>query len=244
VESTLLSSYPTNLSGVLIGSSRPVIPLAMDKGADKRNGWRGSADLWLDAAYEMLIEQGVDQVKLGPLAERLGLSRTSFYGHFDSRESLLAELVRRWQARNTGNLIARSQAYAESISEALFNLFDCWLMSDLFDARLDFAVRNWALGDPALRATLEQTDRDRIAAITAMFARFGHDAEDSQVRAYTVYYTQIGYIAMMVRETVDLRIRRMPLYIRTFAGVDPTPAEIARFMSRHGFACETVGSQV
>jgi hypothetical protein len=90
--------------------------------------------------------------------------------------------------------------------------------------------------DPAtLRATLEQTDRDRIAAITAMFARFGFPAEEAQVRAYTVYYTQIGYISMMVRETVDLRIRRMPIYVRTFAGVEPKPAEIARFMSRHGF---------
>ncbi|MCX7302026.1 MAG: TetR/AcrR family transcriptional regulator [Rhodobacterales bacterium] len=206
----------------------------MDNGTETK-GWRGSADLWLDAAYQMLIESGVDQVKLGPLAERLGLSRTSFYGHFDSRESLLAELIHRWQARNTGNLIARTEAYAESISEALFNLFDCWLMPDLFDARLDFAVRNWALGDPTLRATLEQTDRDRIAAITAMFARFGFPAEEAQVRAYTVYYTQIGYISMMVRETVDLRIRRMPIYVRTFAGVEPKPAEIARFMSRHGF---------
>ncbi len=206
----------------------------MDNGTETK-GWRGSADLWLDAAYQVLIESGVDQVKLGPLAERLGLSRTSFYGHFDSRESLLAELIRRWQARNTGNLIARTNSYAESISEALFNLFDCWLMPDLFDARLDFAVRNWALGDPALRATLEQTDRDRIAAITAMFARFGYPEEEAQVRAYTVYYTQIGYIAMMVRETVDLRIRRMPIYVRTFAGIEPKPAEIARFMSRHGF---------
>lgn len=206
----------------------------MERVDEKATGWRGSADLWVGAAYDVLVDSGVEAVKLGPLAERLGLSRTSFYGHFASREDLLAELVRRWEAKNTGNLVARAGAYAESIGEALFNLFDCWLDAELFDARLDFAVRNWALGDPGLRAVIEATDRERIAAIRAMFARFGYPPGEGEVRAFTVYYTQIGYIAMMVKEPVALRIRRMPAYVQTFAGREATAAEIARFAARHG----------
>jgi AcrR family transcriptional regulator len=201
---------------------------------DKPSGWRGSADLWIGAAYDVLVDKGVDAVKLGALSDRLGLSRTSFYGHFDSREALLAELVRRWEARNTGTLVARAEAYAESIAEALFNLFDCWLDPALFDARLDLAIRNWALGDPALRTVIEATDRTRIAAIRGMFTRFGFPPREAEVRAFTVYYTQIGYIAMMVREPVALRIRRMPAYVLTFSGRPPTAAEIARFAARHG----------
>ena len=30
--------------------------------------------------------------------------------------------------------VARAQAYAESIVEAMFNLFDCWLDAELFEA--------------------------------------------------------------------------------------------------------------
>jgi AcrR family transcriptional regulator len=206
----------------------------MDGTKDRVTGWRGSADLWIGAAHDVLVESGVEAVKLGPLAERLGLSRTSFYGHFASREDLLAELVRRWEAKNTGNLVARAAAYAESIGEALFNLFDCWLDAELFDARLDFAVRNWALGDPGLREVIEATDRERIAAIREMFARFGYPPGEGEVRACTVYYTQIGYIAMMVKEPVALRIRRMPAYVLTFAGRAATAAEVARFAARHG----------
>ncbi len=206
----------------------------MDKVEDKTTGWRGSADLWIDAAYDVLVENGVDAVKLGPLAERLGLSRTSFYGHFPSREALLGELVRRWEARNTGNLVARAGAYAETIAEALFNLFDCWLDPALFDARLDFAVRNWALGDAALRSVVEATDITRLASIQSMFTRFGYSPREAEVRAFTVYYTQIGYIAMMVKEPLDLRIRRMPAYVLTFSGRPAGPTDIARFAARHG----------
>lgn len=209
----------------------------------KQGGWRGSEDLWLDAAYAILIQGGVDAVKVMPLAKRLGLSRTSFYGHFDSREALLDALIARWKAKNTGNLVARAEAYSESIAEAIFNLFDCWLRPDLFDAKFDFAIRTWALGDSDLRRVLEAVDQERIDAITAMFARHSYPEEQARVRAYAMYYTQIGYISMMVAEPVGLRIQRMPLYVETFSGVAPTEAEVARFSGRHGFGLGHVMGQ-
>lgn len=199
----------------------------------KKSGWRGSEDLWLNAAYDLLIDKGVDAVKVLPLAETLGLSRTSFYGHFDSREALLAALVNRWRDKNTGNLIRQTQSYAETITEAVFNIFDCWLRPDLFDARFDHAIRNWALGDPGLRAILEQNDSDRIDAIRAMFERFGYDADDARIRAYTIYYTQVGYVSMMVQEETRVRIDRMPNYIVVFTGYSPTSSEVERFRARH-----------
>jgi AcrR family transcriptional regulator len=168
-----------------------------------------------------------------PLAQMLGLSRTSFYWHFKDREALLAALLDRWEAQNTGNLVARTEAYAESINEALYNLFDCWLTRDLFDSRLDFAIRNWALGDPTIKAKLQRTDETRITAIRAMFARFGYPPDHADTRAHTVYYTQIGYISMMVAEPRDIRIARMPAYVENFSGRAPAPAETARFMARH-----------
>ncbi len=194
---------------------------------------RGSEELWLDAAYEMLIESGVDSVKVMPLAKALNVSRTSFYWHFEDRDALLDALIRRWERKNTDNLIAQTQAYAETITEALFNLFDCWIRPDLFDARLDFAIRHWALQAPRLKTILEQADQQRIEAIQAMFARFDYSEEQADIRAHTVYYTQVGYISMMVAEPVAQRLQRMPAYVESFSGAYPTESEIARFMARH-----------
>lgn len=200
----------------------------------KTTGWRGSESLWLEAAYNLLLEQGVEAVRVLPLAKSLNLSRTSFYSHFDSREALLDALVRRWRDKNTGNLVGQTTAPAGSIAEALLNLFECWLSTDLFDNRFDFAIRNWALGNPTLKQILEENDQTRITAIRAMFARFGFSPDQAQVRAFTVYYTQIGYISMMVREEKPARIARMPFYIETFSGTRPTDAEFAAFKARHG----------
>lgn len=197
---------------------------------------RGSEDVWLAAACEVLTESGIEAVKIMPLAKRLGLTRTGFYWHFKDRDALLEAMTKRWEDKNTGNLIARTEAYAESISEAMFNLFDCWLDETLFDARLDLAIRNWARNDAALQARLDQADAKRRDAIAAMFRRFGYSDEQAQVRSMTVIYTQIGYISMQISEDLQQRIARMPDYIEVFTGTRPAGSEFRRFKARHGDA--------
>ena len=211
----------------------------MDQTVQKTSGWRGSADLWIGAAYRALIAGGVDAVKLGPLAAGLGLSRTSFYGHFASHQALLDALLSRWAAQNTGTLTARSQAWAETLPEAVLNLFDCWIDQALFDAALDMAVRAWGLQDAAVKAAVAGADRDRIAAIAAMFARFGVEPEEAHVRACTLYFTQLGYFAAGVAEDLPTRVARMPHYVKAFCGTAPDAAQMARFRARHGVQGQT-----
>ena len=196
-------------------------------------GWRGTPDLWLNAAYGLLVEGGVEAVKVMPLAERLGLSRTSFYWHFPDREALLAGLVDRWKAKNTGNLIARCEAPAATIAEAMLNLVDCWVDPDIFDSGLEFAMRTWALTDPAVGQAMAEADATRIAAITALFRRFGYDETQSDTRARTLYLTQVGYIALRSQESFEMRMSRIPSYVLTFSGVAPTGGEVAAFRARH-----------
>jgi AcrR family transcriptional regulator len=203
------------------------------KSDSKQSGWRGSEKLWLDAAYEMLVESGVESVKVMPLAKRLKLSRTSFYWHFQSREALLDALVDRWQEKNTGNLVAQTERYAETVTEAMLNLFDCWIEPQLFDSEMDFAIRNWAHQSADLNKTLQQADQQRVAAIRAMFQRFEYDQERAEAHALPVYYTQVGYISMMVTEPAHTRLARMPTYVKIYTGHFPTDSEIARFMARH-----------
>jgi AcrR family transcriptional regulator len=196
-------------------------------------GWRGTPEVWLDAAYELLVEGGVEAVKVMPLAERLGLSRTSFYWHFPDREALLAGLVTRWQARNTANLVSRCETPADTITEAMLNLFDVWVDRALFDSRLEFAMRTWSLTDSAVSAAMAEADATRIAALTALFLRFGYPATEADTRARTLYLTQVGYIALKSRESFAVRMGRIPAYVLTFSGVAPSEAEIERFLARH-----------
>jgi AcrR family transcriptional regulator len=198
-------------------------------------GWRGSPEAWLEAAYVALIDGGVDAVKILPLAKRLGLSRTSFYWFFRDREAILDALVSRWREKNTGNLVRRTEAYAETIVEAMLNLFDCWLDAELFDSQFEFAVRSWALQSPALLEEVHRADQLRIEAIAAMLRRFGIGEAEADVRARAVYLTQIGYISMQSRELPSVRMPRMAPYVEIFTGVRPQQREMDRFFARHNY---------
>ncbi|UWQ11033.1 TetR/AcrR family transcriptional regulator [Aliiroseovarius crassostreae] len=194
---------------------------------------QGAENAWLSAAYEVLTESGVEAVKVGVLSKKLGLTRSGFYWYFKDREALLDAMVARWDAKNTGNLIRQTEAYADTITEAMLNLFECWLDADLFDSRLDLAIRNWARNDPDLQCKIEHSDRLRARAIADMYRRFGFSDKQAEVRSMTVLYTQIGYISMQVSEALEERINRMPDYVEVYTDKKPSDREFARFKSKY-----------
>jgi len=201
--------------------------------ANPQTGWRGSAELWLEAAQQALLDGGVEAVKIQPLAQALKLSRTSFYWFFKDRDELLAALLGRWRDTNTGSVVRHAAAYAESVAEAMLNIMDCWLDPALFDQRFEFAVRSWALQSSDVLAEVQRADADRLAALTAMLERFGVEPFIAGVRARTTYLTQIGYISMQSREDIATRLARIPAYVEIFTGQAPSDRELARFLSRH-----------
>jgi AcrR family transcriptional regulator len=192
-------------------------------------GWRGSREGWVQAAYEALIDQGIDAVKVLPLGAKLKLSRTSFYWFFKDRAELLAALVDMWAARTTAPLVTSARAYAATETEAVLNVTACVMSASAFDAGLEFAVRGWALRDAAVLERLRQADTERLAALRAMLMQWGHNPVDADVRARTIYLTQIGYIAMQTQETMETRLPRVPHYVEIFCGQRPSTEEMARF---------------
>ncbi|WP_336273959.1 TetR/AcrR family transcriptional regulator [Vreelandella indica] len=196
---------------------------------------KGSQDVWLDAAFELLLESGVDSVRILPLAKRLKLSRTSFYWFFKDREALLEALIARWREKNTQGLVKQTDAYAENIVEAMLNVFDCWLDSQLFDSPLEFAMRSWALQSSAVVSEIDAADAARIEALTRMFERYGYDPLAANVRGRTIYLTQIGYISMKTQEPLEVRMQRIPAYVEIFTGQPPGARELQRFHARHGY---------
>lgn len=202
---------------------------------DKTSGWRGSRELWLEAARDAFVCNGLDAVKIQPLARRLNLSRTSFYWFFQDRAALLEALLDMWDDRNTGGLVAAAESYAGTIAEAALNLVSVFLDDGPFESRFDLAVRGWAHSADAVAERVHAADEARLAAIRGMFRRFGYAREEADVRARTVYMVQIGYISMQVKEDLATRMSRIPTYIKTFTGHAPTEEELRRFHARHGY---------
>ncbi len=200
---------------------------------------RATRDDWLDLALALLARRGVGAVTALDLSQRLGVSRSSFYWHFHSRDSLLDTLLQRWDDLNTRSIVQLAEAPAETIVEAVLNVFRCWVDAARFSPRLDLAVREWARRSGPVRKRLDRSDTTRMTAIDAMFRRYGYPPDDALVRARVLYTMQIGYYALDIREPIEARLALAPHYLRTFTGVEPSEGELAAFRAyaiRHGGA--------
>lgn len=186
-------------------------------------------DDWLEAAKTALIADGVDTVKVLALAAHLDVSRSSFYWYFKNRDALLAALLEYWEERNTRSIERQCALEAKCINEAACNFFRCFIDPALFDRGLDFAVRSWARKDPNVRMRIDAADATRLQALEAMFRRHGSDDTEAEWRARMIYFMQLGYHALEVQETMEVRMSRLPGYLEGFTGRVPSQAAIEAF---------------
>ena len=184
---------------------------------------------WLAVAMDILVSDGVEQVKVLSIGERLGVSRSSFYWYFRSRKDLLDALLAEWDATNTGILVSHAAMPAATITEAVCNVFRGIVDPEGFDYRLDFAVREWARRDGSVRRVIDRADAARLDALSDMFARHGYDPEEAEIRARVLYFMQIGYYTLDLAEPLEERLRRVPGYLKSFTGVEPRPEELTAF---------------
>jgi AcrR family transcriptional regulator len=190
---------------------------------------KATRDDWLDLALSALAIEGVDHVTVLALSERLGVSRSSFYWYFKNRDELLGALLDRWDELNTRSIVAQAEAPATTVNEAVCNVFRCWVNPLIFSPRLDFAMREWARRSAQVRKALDRSDRVRTEAVKALFVRFDFEERDAFVRARVLYYMQIGYYTLDLREPIEARLNLTPHYLKAFTGVDPNSAEIEAF---------------
>ncbi|TPI65082.1 TetR/AcrR family transcriptional regulator [Mesorhizobium sp. B3-1-7] len=210
-----------------------------DSSADevvRRSGLIGNTKVtredWMNLALETLISEGVEAVRVLALGQKLNVSRSSFYWYFKSRQDLLDQLLNYWRNNNTRFIVEQAGRPAASITQAVLNVFECWLDETLFNPRLDFAVRAWSRQSADVHRVVNEEDDARVEAIRAMFSRHGYEATEAFVRARVLYFTQIGYYSLEIVEPVSNRLFLTPAYLLTHTGEAPREGEVEAFAKK------------
>lgn len=186
---------------------------------------------WVNAARDILVSRGVGEVKVLTLSDTLNVSRSSFYWYFKDRTELLDDLLSQWEEANIQQLVDHCELPSSGIDQAVCNFFRCFVNESLFDQRLEFAIREWARWDPAVRVRIDAADMARLGAVTAMFERHDYPAEEAACRARIIYYMQLGYHALEIRESMETRMSRVDGYIKGFTGRDADADVLADFQA-------------
>ncbi len=173
---------------------------------------------WIAAARAALIKGGIAAVKVAPLATTLGVTTGSFYWHFKDRPDLLGALLDDWKATNTRPLFEAAAKAGPNPDARFLAVCKVWIAEDDFDPAYDSSVRDWARASSKVDAAVRRVDGDRIELLRGIFLDMGDSEADAFLRARIVYFHQVGYYALHIRETTKKRLKLLPSYVRLLLG--------------------------
>lgn len=177
-------------------------------------------EAWLDAARQALIAEGTAGVEINKLAKRLGVTRGGFYWFFKSRQQLLDELLTYWAVSSKGLFERVLNSEQRNGLKEFHALADIWVDEKEYDPKWDGAMRDWARTSAAVLKVVQAVDEKRIAIIETIFLDMGYKGTHAHVRARVMYYHQVGYYALGVRETRKERLKLLPFYTKVLTGLD------------------------
>ncbi|MHC5063543.1 MAG: TetR/AcrR family transcriptional regulator [Planctomycetota bacterium] len=159
---------------------------------------------WLDAALDVLYQDGLDAVRIDGLAKALGVTKGSFYHHFRDRDDLLTGMVQRWRGRQEGFLNMLREMAPEDAKEHLAMVIDFTVRKD---SSHDLAIRVWARSNAHARSALQAVDQARLDLLEEIFRRLGFRGDEMKLRARMLYYYQVGDHSLSVKDPEKLRQR-------------------------------------
>jgi len=142
----------------------------------------------------MLAEGGIDNVRVEPLARRLGVTKGGFYWHFKDRADLLTVMLVRWRDGRAAVVASHAEPAPGEDAEAVLRR----LLARYLDhpnprgAAIEMAVRDWARHDAEAAAAVATVDRERLHRVEPLFEGLGLEAEEAQARARLFYAYVFG----------------------------------------------------
>jgi AcrR family transcriptional regulator len=148
---------------------------------------------WIKQGLRTLAAEGANALKVGPMADRLKVSRGSFYWHFRDIADFRAQLLQTWQEQATDRVIRNLEAEKDRPDRLK------QLMRRAFTSSrsLDRAIRSWAAQDRNVAAIVSSVDARRVAYIAKMLAVAGVEGQKAQRRAAFLYWAFLGQRMVM-----------------------------------------------
>jgi len=168
---------------------------------------------WIEAATGLLVDQGIDQVRVDVLARDLGVTRGSFYWHFRDREDLLRSVLQAWRQRATEGLTLRLEQASSDPREQLRDVLSLPFRGRAAGraARIELAIRAWARRDALARQYVDEADASRIGYIAQVFSALGFAIGEARARAFLLYSYLVAESVLANQGTTAQREERTRL---------------------------------
>ncbi len=150
---------------------------------------------WLDEGLKVLGESGVNSLTIDALAERLNLTKGSFYHHFEDVQDFQEQLIAHWAEQ----YLSTSTHLPDDPIESL-KLLDM-IMNEVFSpiTEPEVAIRMWAHENAMVRSFVSQVDAVRHEFVLHVFRVIIGDETQARLMADMLFTMTIGSITSLPR---------------------------------------------
>ncbi|WP_265520343.1 TetR/AcrR family transcriptional regulator [Oerskovia flava] len=188
---------------------------------------RLDAAAWVDAAYATFAADGLDAVRVEPVARALGATKGSFYWHFADRQALLDAVLARWE-EETERIVAETEATPGDAQARLAALFTA--VGRRATPRTGEQLLYAQTDRPGVAAALGRVTARRTDLLCRLLEEAGYDAEEARARATIALATVVGaeHLALAASHLAPRgddarRVRDLSLAMILGTPVPPTP---------------------
>jgi AcrR family transcriptional regulator len=181
---------------------------------------------WIAAATDLLVDKGIDAVRVDPLARQLEVTRGSFYWHFKDREALLVSVLNAWCDAATEQVIQRFEGQEADPRRLITELISLPFRGRAAQraARVELAIRAWARRDALARRAVDEVDARRIAYIAQCFSALGFAIAEARARAFLLYGYEVAESLLSQQGNATQKKERRALVERLVVmPLDPAP---------------------
>ena len=152
-----------------------------------------SAGDWEQQALVLIAEKGIRSVAVESLARRMGVTKGSFYWHFQNREALLEQSLIRWEKHDATNL-QTSLSAIDDPRERLRSFFRRSGREQL--THNVYSSLCTASDHPQVEPLLERVAERRMKHIEKAYEEIGFDSQEASHRARLTYSAYLGFLQL------------------------------------------------
>jgi AcrR family transcriptional regulator len=160
---------------------------------------------WLEAGLSALASDGPDGLRITAIAQRLGVTKGSFYWHFKNLEEYQSALLEEWAQGHTQDAIACVEGMGGDAASKLRKWFIGSVAADFTLAR---AIRSWSLNNQHACAIQARVDQRRIDYLDKLLRDAGWKKDQATTLGHWAYWAWVGYSTLdgprVTEQQVDL----------------------------------------
>jgi len=145
---------------------------------------------WIKVGFEILVSEGISNVKVEPMARKLGVTKGGFYGYFQNRESFLQAMLEDWEEKHSSEIFNYINSLTGSLSDKLKKLL--YAIDDMKYDAIELSMYHWATHNPLAKKALVRVVRERLEFCTNLFLEGGFSQDEAKKRANIVHHFMAG----------------------------------------------------